>query len=108
MLFLLFINNLSQVINFSGHKLYADDTVLYNKCTLDDNTVLRSNLQQDLNNVSQWCARNAILMNVKKTKAMMFGTKQRLKDVPRPSFHVNHQVEATTTKRAVVRGWAGP
>ena len=54
-LFLLFINDLNSVINNSGHKLYADDTVLYSKCTLDDDVTLRLKLQEDLDNVSAWC-----------------------------------------------------
>ena len=91
MLFLLFINDLSFSIKSSGYKLYADDTVLYSKCTHESDDTLKENLQQDLNNVSHWCARNAILMNVKKTKSMMFGSRQKLKDLPQPDFYVNQR-----------------
>ena len=90
-LFLLFINDLSSSIKFSGHKLYADDTVLYSKCTLEDDITLRTNLQKDLDSVSCWCKKNAILMNVKKTKTMMFGTKYKLREVPQPAFQVNQR-----------------
>ena len=91
MLFLLSINDLSSSIKFSSHKLFADDTVLYSKCTLESDIVLKANLQQDLNNMSQWCTRNAILMNVKKTKSMRFGTKQKLKETLQPNFFVNQK-----------------
>ena len=89
MLFLLFINDLKSSITYSGYKLYADDTVLYSKSILDDDNTLRRNLQSDLSNVFHWCNENAILMNVKKTKSMMFGTRQRLKDIPQAPFYVN-------------------
>ena len=91
MLFLLFINDLSSAIRHSGHKLYADDTVLYSKCTNNNDAVLRSELQQDLDNVSQWCSKNAIIMSVKKTKAMVFGMRHRLREVPKLNFHVNQK-----------------
>ena len=81
MLFLLFINDISASIKYSNYKLYADDTVLYSKCTGEDDNTLRVNLQSDLNNVSAWCKSNAIMMNVKKTKSMMFSTRHKLSHI---------------------------
>ena len=78
MLFLLFINDLGSVITKSNYKLYADDTVLYSKCTGDNEDVLKANIQQDLDSVSAWCKSNVIMMNVKKTKTMMFGSRHKL------------------------------
>ena len=92
MLFLLFINDLKSSINLSGHKLYADDTVLYSKLTQENDAILRSNIQTDLDNITPWCKNNAILMNVKKTKSMVFGTRQRLKEVPKPLFRVDDRI----------------
>ena len=91
MLFLLFINDLKSSINLSDYKLYADDTVLYSKCTLEPNVVLRANIQTDLDNVSQWCMENAIMMNVKKTKSMTFGTRHKLTNTPQEQFSVNNR-----------------
>ena len=34
---------------------------------------------------------NAVLMNVKKTKSMLFGTKYKVKEVDKPSFHVDQR-----------------
>ena len=89
MLFLLFINDLKSSINHSGYKLYADDTVLYSNSLLDDDYTLRTNLQSDLISVYHWCSQNAIMMNVKKTKSMVFGTRYRLKEIAQPLFYVN-------------------
>ena len=55
MLFLLFINDLSSSIKYSDYKLYADDTVLYSKTTLEDEYTLQTNIQADINNVFRWC-----------------------------------------------------
>ena len=89
MLFLLFINDLKSSIQYSGYKLYADDTVLYSKCTLDQDATLQTNIQSDLDNVYRWCKENAIMMNIKKTKSMAFGTKHKLANTPQSQFHVN-------------------
>ena len=91
MLFLIFINDLGSVINRSGYKLYADDTVLYSRCTGEDNETLCLNIQQDLNCVFNWCNDNAIMMNVKKTKVMMFGTRQRLLEMEQLNIFVNNR-----------------
>ena len=86
MLFLIFTNDLSSVMKYLGHKLYADDTVLYSKRTQENNVTLQANMQSDLDSISSWCTNNAILMNVKKTKSMVFGTRYRLKQTPQPVF----------------------
>ena len=44
----------------------------------DSDDVLKANIQHDLDNVSIWCKRNAIMMNVKKKETMVFGTKYKL------------------------------
>ena len=90
MLFLLFINDLGSSINHSD----ADDTVLYSKCTGESNDVLHTSLQNDLNAVFKWCNKNAIMMNVKKTQSMVFGTRQRLAELGQFNFSIdNRQLE---------------
>ena len=88
MLFLIFINDLGKNIESSNYKLYADDTVLYSKPNPND-VELRAHHQRDLDNTQKWCTQNAILMNVKKTKSMSFGTRQRLRDEAPPVFSID-------------------
>ena len=82
-LFLIFINDITKVFEWSKFKLYADDTVFYTSDTESNdlfftrpipNPMTCHHLQTDLNNLSQWCAQNDITVNVKKTKTMTFGT----------------------------------
>ena len=92
MLFLLFINDLGSAIINCNYKLYADDTILYSNCSGDDNDVLTTNIQHDLDNVSTWCKLNAIMMNVKKTKTMMFGTRYKLSQQNQVELYVDNRL----------------
>ena len=61
------------------HCLYADDTVLY---LLGDNIYdVVAKLQEDLDKYSGWCIQNCLTLNVKKTKYVIFGTRQRTKSI---------------------------
>ena len=91
MLYLLFINDLGSAIIHSSYKLYADGTVLYSKCTGEDNAGLYTSMQYDLSAVVNWCTKNAIMMNVKKNKSMIFGTRQNIAGLDQRSFHVNNR-----------------
>ena len=55
------------------YKFYADDTVLYASDV--DKLAAHGKVQQDLNRVNEWCCLNKITMNIKKTKSMVFGTR---------------------------------
>ena len=53
--------------------------------------ILITNIQLDLDNVYSWCVENAIMMNVKKNKSMIFGTRYKLANTPQIQFHVNNR-----------------
>ena len=89
MLFLLFINDLGSVTKHSKYKLYEDDTVLYSDCTGETDGILKTNIQHDLDHVSTWCKLNDIILNMKKTKTMMFGTRHKLSQLDPLQIHVN-------------------
>ena len=77
LLFLVFINDLSSCLTSAEASLYADDTVVY---TVDvDIEVAITNLQSNLNHIGEWCNRNKLTINVGKTKAMIFGTRNKIK-----------------------------
>ena len=68
LLFLLYVNDLGDCLQYTKYKLYADDTVLYLS------TPLRYNydelLNKDLLNMHNWCQENKLTVNLKKTKYM--------------------------------------
>ena len=81
LLFLIYINDLSQASSFSSI-MYADDTSLLNTiCNFNYETTPPSSLTEKVNRelakVSDWLAVNKLSLNVNKTKYMIFHTKQK-------------------------------
>ena len=53
------------------YQLYADDTVIY--CIGDSYDECAKELQEMLDKFVSWCSKNALTINIKKTKIMAFG-----------------------------------
>ena len=68
LLFLIYINDLSKVMDYCKVSLYADDTVIY----LAHNNVQNALylLQSDLNKLVEWCTDNKVTINCKKTNTV--------------------------------------
>ena len=73
LLYIVYSNDIARKIKNNGFTFYADDTVLYSKKKSLAQAGL--DLQQDLDNLSDWCNDNQIFINPTKTKAMFFGNK---------------------------------
>ena len=73
LLFLIYINDITNTITNSNIKLYADDTVIYSSAkTINDAYEI---LQQDLSSMISWCKLNQLTINVNKTKAVLLEQK---------------------------------
>lgn len=71
LLFLIFINNILDTLN-RHVLLFADDVkILQNIKSADDCQYL----QQDFLNVTKWCLRNSVQLNINKCKAMFYTRK---------------------------------
>lgn len=79
LLFLVYINNLPDVIKNSHVTLYADDTVLY--CFSKDPRHLEQKLNEDLLRVAHWLCENKLTLNLEKTKSMLIGSNRKLGDI---------------------------
>ena len=66
LLFLLYINDLQDILNDSNVYLYADDTVVFS--SNEDLKLAHLNVQQELTNVQLWCQQNQL--TIKYTKKM--------------------------------------
>ena len=75
--FLIYINNLCNVIENCAPYLYADNTVLVANAT--DIYDAHYRLQGDLDSVAYWCRKNKLSINIKKTKSMIVGTRSMVK-----------------------------
>lgn len=69
-LFLLYINDVVNIINPETVYLYADDTVLYVSGT--ERTAVQTKLQNILDRFLSWCISNKLTLNAKKNKMMTF------------------------------------
>ena len=86
LLFIIYMNDVHMASNYFTPIVYADDTNLYStlgafSLTTPINThnfkELSDSINTELNNISDWLAINKLSLNVKKTKYMIFHSKQR-------------------------------
>ena len=76
--FLMYVNDLPSVTKLCKVVLYADDTALF--YAADDLQQIQNSLLSDFLLVSKWMDTNMLVLNVDKTKSMIFGTHQRLRN----------------------------
>ena len=71
LLFLLFINDLPQIVQDSSKlELFTDDTTIL---TSGENLEIEEKLNNDLKMMENWCSRNKLVINSKKGKIVGFG-----------------------------------
>ena len=75
LIFLLYINDIDSKNGGSKTRLYADDTVLY-ASHINPKTAAEI-VQSALDRLVGWCEKNRLTINVKKTKGMLFGSKNK-------------------------------
>ena len=87
LLFVLYINDLPQCLEKCSISMYADDTVIYYSASafIDVQNVV----QNDLEKITLWMFDNELILNESKTKSMLFGSAQRLRDVPNFDIYLN-------------------
>ena len=78
-LFLIYINDLSQVLENCNAYLYADDTVV--SISGFHLHILTRKMEYDLKILDVWFKRNRLTLNAKKTNYMIFGLRPRLKEI---------------------------
>lgn len=88
-LFLVYINDLRNVLKNCHSYLYADDTVvtLTGPCLVD----LTQKMEEDLILLSNWFRKNKLTLNTKKTNYIIFGLRSKLKEI------VNHKLRLAGT-----------
>uniref|UniRef100_A0A669C5X4 Reverse transcriptase domain-containing protein n=1 Tax=Oreochromis niloticus TaxID=8128 RepID=A0A669C5X4_ORENI len=73
-LFILYINDICSVSKLLKCVLFADDTTLY--CSGKDLEQLLTTVEKELNILKNWFDVNKLSLNIKKTKLIIFGTRQ--------------------------------
>ena len=88
LLFLLYINDLPNCLQFSQTRMYADDTSLTFAST--DVNHLNNCLNYDLSKVYTWLSANKLTLNLTKTEFMLIASRQKLSNISeRPSLTIN-------------------
>ena len=88
LLFLLYIDDMVNVISHGKVTMYADDTTLYVSGTsLND---IQFKLQEDLIALKNWIQDNRLHLNVGKTKLMILGSKQRLRSLNNDTIYIEY------------------
>lgn len=86
LLFIIFINNMCNVIKYGKMSMYADDTTL---SVSGDNVVdICSKLEYDLEALANWLRQNKLFLNTDKTKVMLIGTGAKLRNVNVNDFSI--------------------
>ena len=75
-LFILYINDLPDILKFSKIKLYADDTTI--ACCNSDHQILETSLNSDLEVVSLWFQANKLTLNTSKSNYCVFYYKKNI------------------------------
>ena len=76
LLFLVYINDLTERLNHSVASLFADDTAIY--CSATSTQELQRKLNEDLCGVKDWLNSHKLTLNTTKSKFMVIGGTQRL------------------------------
>ena len=81
-LFSLYMNDLPKVIKFNNIETYVDDTKIYFSFASKDIDSFLRQVAEDLKHVSEWCCANHLLINLEKTKFVLFGVRQLIYKLP--------------------------
>ena len=98
-LFNIYVNDLPLVPRSCTPDCYVDDSKLYISFPIHDSTKAMIEINDDLVRIRNWCFENCLLLNPKKIKLMVYGSRQMpsklpdfrvtlLEKVIQPSLHV--------------------
>ncbi|CAB4026746.1 Hypothetical predicted protein [Paramuricea clavata] len=82
LLFCIYMNDLPLSPRSSSLESYVDDSKVFLSFPIKDTTSTKANLEEDLCLVAKWCSTNHLLINPEKTKFLLIGTPQLLKELP--------------------------
>ena len=99
-LFILYTQPLSHVISQHpvSHMLYADDTQLYRSSSIADINSSLQKMEHCINDARSWMLSNKLLMNDKKTEAIIVGSKRLLKSDILPSSIMSNRTSVLFSK----------
>jgi hypothetical protein len=89
----IFTNDLPLALNKAYVSMYADDSTIYASATTTNDVT--ETLNKELQSVLKWVASNKLVLNISKTKSIVFGTNHSLSSRPQLNGVSVEQVEET-------------
>ena len=86
LLFLIYINDLPNCLDFSDTKMYADDTNL--TVASPSSHEIEQKLNKDLENIGQWLKANRLSLNTTKTEFLLVASRQRSSQTTCPVIQI--------------------
>uniref|UniRef100_A0A4W5P3U4 Reverse transcriptase domain-containing protein n=1 Tax=Hucho hucho TaxID=62062 RepID=A0A4W5P3U4_9TELE len=98
LLYSIFTNDLPSVMNKARVVMYADDSTIYSAAS--ECNELTNVLSSELRMVSEWVDMNKLVLNISKTKCIVFGSRYMLADDPLLNLAINriHVEQVKKTK----------
>ena len=90
LLFIVYINDLTDQLTDIQASLYADDTALY--CSRPTVVEIMLTLHIELESVNQWFRANHLTLNTKRTKFVIFGNKTKLGNIGDVNLTMNNEL----------------
>ena len=82
LLFYIYTNDLATVPKVCNLESYVDDSKVFLTFPIKDVVAAKQNNEEDLHRITAWCCKNQLLINQKKTKYLLDGTRQLLQRLP--------------------------
>lgn len=77
-LFILYSANLTDCINNCNHHIYADDLQIYFSFKPTDTLIAVDKINDDLERIQDWANRNCLVLNPKKSKCLILGSRAQI------------------------------
>ena len=92
-LFIFYINDIFDSVAHVKITMFADVCVLYS--TRNNWPIVKGVIQSDFDKVVKWTLRNNLRLNCTKTKAIIFGTRNKLSKIINPEHFImgNHRID---------------
>ena len=84
MLYLIYVSDVSSILKHCSMKLYADDKVIY--ASADSPNDALKLVQNELDEFTVWCNANKLSISTDKTKVMLFGSRNIVKNTQLPNL----------------------
>ena len=87
LLFSIFTNDLPLALNTECVSMYADDSTICTSATTANEVT--ETINKELRSVLEWVASNELVLNISKTKSIVFGTNHSLSSRPQLNLVMN-------------------